>query len=304
MKSPSHRPTQTISSTAPWAQQRRLEFIDFRLLWERRINRRELVTFFGISVPQASLDIARYIDLAPQNLEYDRRSKFYRATDQFRPIFSNADSQVFLNQLMGAATGVLPTGLSFVGWTPPYDVVRLPTRSIQPELLTEVLKAIRNSNELEISYQSMRHAAASRRWIVPHAIASDGFRWHVRAWCHRSSCFRDFVFARIQRIHEHRRSDIDTAADVRWHTMETVELRARGTLTPAQRRVVEHEFEMNDGSLKITMRQALVPYLLRRLQLVEGAETAFDGILECVNASALAPLLGENVNTGQTKARR
>ena len=46
--------------TGHWGQERRLEFIDFRLLWEGRLNRADLTTFFRISVPQASLDLAKY----------------------------------------------------------------------------------------------------------------------------------------------------------------------------------------------------------------------------------------------------
>ena len=48
------------TKVARWGQERRLEFIDFRLYWEGRINRSDLIDFFGISVPQASLDLAKY----------------------------------------------------------------------------------------------------------------------------------------------------------------------------------------------------------------------------------------------------
>ncbi|MES2390903.1 MAG: hypothetical protein V4555_04635, partial [Acidobacteriota bacterium] len=43
---------------ARWGQERRLEFIEFRLQWEGRVNRSDLVNYFSISVPQASLDFA------------------------------------------------------------------------------------------------------------------------------------------------------------------------------------------------------------------------------------------------------
>ncbi|MEN1403023.1 hypothetical protein AAIH02_32695, partial [Pseudomonas aeruginosa] len=62
-----------------WGLESRLQFIDFRLRWERRINRMDLTEHFAISVPQASLDIAKYTELAPNNLTYDRRSKTYTA---------------------------------------------------------------------------------------------------------------------------------------------------------------------------------------------------------------------------------
>ena len=40
-----------------WSVGQRLEFIDFRLFWEGHVNRGDLVSFFGVSVPQASSDL-------------------------------------------------------------------------------------------------------------------------------------------------------------------------------------------------------------------------------------------------------
>lgn len=61
--------------TGHWGQERRLEFIDFRLLWEGRLNRADITEFFRISVPQASLDLAKYQEIAPGNMVYDRTQK-------------------------------------------------------------------------------------------------------------------------------------------------------------------------------------------------------------------------------------
>src|SRR5882672_6036989 len=101
--------------SARWGQERRLEFIDFRLLWDGRINRGELVEFFGTSIQQASLDLARYMEIAPGNLEYDKSEKVYRATSKFRPALTPPDSQAFLNQLVGVTAGTLSPSLSFIG---------------------------------------------------------------------------------------------------------------------------------------------------------------------------------------------
>jgi len=37
-----------------WNLERRLQFIDFRLRWEGRLNRRDLIDYFAVSMPQAS----------------------------------------------------------------------------------------------------------------------------------------------------------------------------------------------------------------------------------------------------------
>src|SRR5579864_4085673 len=167
-----------------WSQERRLEFIEFRLIWDGRINRGELVDFFGISIQQASLDFARYIEVAPGNLEYDKSDKAYKANRNIRSVFTKPDSQAFLGQMSQWPAG--PSAMSFIGWRPAYDVVKYPTRSIRPNILIRVLWAIRDRQDIEVSYQSMRRPEPIRRWISPHAIASDGFRWHTRAWCHKN----------------------------------------------------------------------------------------------------------------------
>ena len=75
----------TTRAISKWGQDRRLEFIDVRLRWDGRINRSDLTTFFGISVPQASLDIARYVELAPDNAVYDRSARVYLAGERGKP---------------------------------------------------------------------------------------------------------------------------------------------------------------------------------------------------------------------------
>src|SRR5207302_8202511 len=131
----------------------------------------------------------------------------------FKAVITPSESQAFLNQVLAVTIGALPTSSSFMGWHPPCDVVRFPARAIRPEILIRVLWAIRDGSEIELVYQSMRQPTASRRWVSPHAIAFDGTRWHVRAWCHQSSTFRDFVFSRIQQVYGERKSEVNAQAD-------------------------------------------------------------------------------------------
>ncbi len=98
---------QKAMRTGRWGQERRLEFIDFRLMWEGKVNRSDLIGFFQISMPQASLDLARYLELAPDNLTYDRTAKAYVASDDFKPILCKADSDTFLKELLWRESGAL-----------------------------------------------------------------------------------------------------------------------------------------------------------------------------------------------------
>lgn len=99
----------------PWGQDRRLEFIEFRLLWDGKINRGEVAEYFNVSIQQASLDFAKYMFLAKDNMEYDRREKVYRATKLFTPLFIAPDTQTYLNELSGLTTGTISPSFSLPG---------------------------------------------------------------------------------------------------------------------------------------------------------------------------------------------
>lgn len=61
----------------------RLRFIDFMLDHFGIVQRRHVMDYFGLSQPQASLDLAEYKAIAPANLEYDMTAKAYRKTASF-----------------------------------------------------------------------------------------------------------------------------------------------------------------------------------------------------------------------------
>jgi hypothetical protein len=285
---------------AAWGQERRLEFIEFRLLWDGKINRKELVTFFGTSIQQASLDLARYIELAPDNLRYDSSEKVYRAARTLSPVFAPAESEEYLSQLTATVPDTPPPPLSFIGWCPPYEIIRSPARAVSPDVLMRVIWAIRDREDLDMSYQSMRHVLPTRRWISPHSLGSDGSRWHVRAWCHQEERFRDFVLARFQKIHAARVSTTDAATDERWHSFATVILRVRSSLAPGQRAAVEAEFGMTDGTLEIRLRDAMLPYLVRQLRLdLDPTTDAGTQLIEWVNQKDLASLMPASDGPGE-----
>jgi len=282
------------AKNARWGQERRLEFIDFRLLWEGRINRGELVDFFKISIQQASLDLALYSAMAPGNLNYDRSEKAYFASAAFAPVLTSRDAQVYLNQLFGVTTDLLPNATSFLGWKPACDVVQFPVRRLEPEVLLKILHAVRTTEQIEVSYQSMRRPEATNRWIAPHAFAFDGSRWHTRAWCFENNEFRDFVLTRIRNVHQAKKSDIDPSTDTRWDNVATVVLRPRSDLSADQRQAVANEFGMQDGVLRVSVREALVYYFVRQLQLdANGHSLVRSYPIECVNLDELMPLIKE-----------
>ncbi len=250
-----------------WGQERRLEFIDFRLRWNRTVNRGELVEFFRISIQQASADLAYYSHIAPNNMEYDKSLKTYKATPNFQPAVNNDDAQSYLSELLGLSVGTIDLSASFIGWQPTHDIVHYPTRPIETEILLHLLWAIKDYNELLVGYQSMRKPVPTTRWIAPHALAFDGQRWHVRAWCQENKDFRDFVISRIQYIDTSRKATVSAETDIWWNTYIDIVIKPRKGLTDDQRRAIEIDFGMVRGRLKLSCRKALAFYLLRQLQL-------------------------------------
>ena len=183
-----------------WGLESRLQFIDFRLRWERRINRMDLTEHFGISVPQASLDIAKYTELAPSNLTYDRSSKTYTAASSFHPLYQRSSAQRYLAELLATKMGIMEPTASFIGSAPETDWAPSPWRTINEQTVEAVVRAIRQQEAIWVSYQSMTSLDESVRLLSPHALGNDGFRWHMRAFCHKRQRFSDFVLARILRI--------------------------------------------------------------------------------------------------------
>ena len=254
-----------------WSAERRLEFIDFKLGWEGTINRGQLVEFFGISVQQASSDLAAYAEKWPENLVYDRSAKTYRATPGFVPGHARLGAEYYLQQLSAKKAGG-DSVRSFIGWEPPAVVLSYPSRPVKAEVLREILVAIRDGRELQVTYQSMQAPDASVRWIAPHALANDGARWHTRAWCFERADFRDFVLSRLDAVQASRPITIDPQLDHEWHTEIDIVLRPRAGLSKTQQATVAAEYSMRGSQLVLKTRRALAFYMMRQLHLVPSTD--------------------------------
>lgn len=250
-----------------WSVERRLEFIDFRLYWEGQVNRSDLVTFFGVSVPQASADLTRYQAEAPRNVAYDKSRKTYVAGKNYRPVFFDPSADRYLAQLRMVESGLLTQEEIWAVRRPAYSIVPILRRHIDPRILRVVLDAVRTRSSVHVKYQSMSSPEPRERWISPHALGFDGFRWHARAWCHTREGFVDFVLARILEVGEVKRSEIDSAGDIGWHREITLRFVPHPGLKGGKRKAVELDYGMKNGVAEITTRVCLSYYLERQFGL-------------------------------------
>lgn len=264
--------TSTDTSKRRWGQARRLAFIDLRLQYDARINRRDLIDFFDISTPQASADLSLYQVLAPDNLRYDASLRVYVAGDSFQPIFGRTSATSYLDEIHRVARNVVEPGESFVGFTPPTGVVATPVRAIEASEVAVLVRAIRDQKALRVVYQSMDDPNPRERVITPHAFGFDGLRWHARAWCHQRRVFRDFAIGRLAVTGAADTADtIEPKADVGWYTVVQVVLIPHPKLSSSQRTVVMHDYGMTNARLLLSCRKAMLFYTLRHLNL-ESAE--------------------------------
>ncbi len=261
--------------------QERLLYIEQLAYWRGWIRRQDLAARFGISIPQASADLAAYNDINPGALSYNKSEKRYEGSPNMGTVLSKAR--------FGEAMAVLGE----IKDQRVETVVRidLPLRSEPAAVVRQLVAAAMAHRAIEIHYYSVNSGNATWRWISPHAFAHDGYRWHVRAWCHRDKAYKDFVFGRISGTRGSKPTGT-VPADTDWLTHVTVRFRARATLSPVQQQAVARDFAMKNGVGRLRVRRAMLFYTLAYLGLVEPPHP-YSRLLERVsddhkNAPALA----------------
>jgi predicted DNA-binding transcriptional regulator YafY len=248
-----------------WGVAQRFEFIEWRAYWAGRVNRSDLEERFGVSTPQASVDLRTYQEADPANLRYDPAEKTYLPTAEFRPDFLRLTADRYLAQLNAILNHTIAPTDTWFGSLPSAAVMPAIVRSVEPLTLRSILRAIERRQEIDIHYQSL----SSARWrtIAPHSLAFDGHRWHARAWCNERRQFRDFVLSRMLRVKSSRPSEVDPTNDVEWNTLVELKIVPHPALDAQQQLAISHDYGMKDGILSIPTRIALAYYLIRRLNL-------------------------------------
>lgn len=257
-----------------WGVEQRLEFIEFRLFWEGGVRRADIINMFGVSVPQASKDLTLYQERAPGNVEYDKSAKRYVASREFRPKFLQPDSDTYLSRLRSLAEGLAKPVESWIGYRPDSDIALTPHREVEANVLRAVLDAMRDRQSLEVLYQSMNSVRPDPVWrrMSPHAFGFDGFRWHARGYCHIDRKFKDFLLPRILDVCNPRKGEAEGKDDPLWNEHVAVEIKPHPQLTESQKRVVAKDYGMQDGKSVLSVRTAMLFYVLKRLGLLRDAE--------------------------------
>jgi hypothetical protein len=248
-----------------WGQTRRFEFMEWKLFWEGRLNRRDIEEMFGVSTPQASVDLRNYRDTAGGNIIYDATEKGFLPSPDMRPQFLRVSANRLLLQLRAWLTGALQREDLWFRDLPPVDMTPDIVRHVDETLLRSLFRAIRQRQALAVRYQSL----SGSRWrrIAPHALAFDGYRWHARAWCCERGDFRDFVLSRIDEVGALEPAAYEVEDDVEWTRKIKLELCAHPRLEAEQRQAIERDYHMTGGCREIEVRLSMAFYFIKRMNL-------------------------------------
>jgi len=133
--------------------------------------------------------------------------------------------------------------------------------------LRAMVTAIKRHEAIEVFYQSMSSPDPVWRWIEPHALVFDGFRWHARAHCPRSGAFKDFVLSRITESRSSKPADARSLDDSDWEEQVDLQIAPHPELSAGQRKAIELDYGMENGLTIIPVRRAMLYYALKRLGL-------------------------------------
>ncbi len=247
-----------------------MDFIRRRLIWERVINRADIVARFGISPNQATADLRHFQNLHPASLSYDRKAKTYRAADSLRPELE--DTVLLLQDLRLICEGVMAAGDGALTTWPAIATAEAPLRPAKSDVVAAVLATARQGRTLSIIYQSFSGPRPRRRLIEPHAFIFDGFRWHARARDAEDGAFKDFVLGRMSKPDIKGPVSIGPDGDRAWNTFITLTIAPHPNLSRPQTRAIEADYGMSKGQASLTTREATLFYVKRRLGLLSDHE--------------------------------
>jgi len=242
---------------------RRYEFIEFQLMWEGTVGRKLLQQQFGISPQQATIDLTSYLDMAPKNMSYDPRQRTYVAGSAFRPKLLKGEASEYLIHLEMLHNGYRQPDEIWPASLPSFDAVAVASRKTDPTMLKNVLHAIRSHQCVEVTYVSLSSKSDKPRRLFPHAIASDGHRWHMRAFDNDKERYSDFVLSRIEKIEIKEGVVDEIPEDTGWHSFVDLCFQPDPKLSDRQKESLQIDYGMENGELAIRVRQAMLFYYLR-----------------------------------------
>ena len=132
---------------------------------------------------------------------------------------------------------------------------------LDDNVLKEIIKAITNKKVLKIKYQSIKRL--SETIISPNQLVHADFRYHVRAFCHEDSKFKDYVIGRIKgtsiiEFHPETGQWMDwrsSSEDIDWNKFVDLKFKVNPDLDEDIKKALLLDYKVEkDGSIRIRCR--------------------------------------------------
>jgi predicted DNA-binding transcriptional regulator YafY len=151
------------------------------------------------------------------------------------------------------------------------ELLSPPEHQIEPDDVRALLAATELRGSCRLKYQSMTSTEASERVVCPHAVVKASGRYHVRAFDFSRKRFIDFSLSRVlssDSLPDH--APVPSTLDDDWHKTVEVEFVPHPRLSPTQRSTIAREYGMQQGLSAVTVRRAMLFYLLDEMRLLKA----------------------------------
>ena len=253
----------------------RFVLLDHYLCWYGGFNATQIGEVLGITRQNISLLISKYLKSRPPGtVEYDSSRKLYVPGPTYAPGTRIAKAHLFLNHLRGQE---LINHYRRLAWWDPEDDILFEDLDLygSPEpdgsILSCVVRGIRFQRVLRVKYQSRRKG--SERLISPNRLVYAVDRYHLRAFCHTTTSYRDFVLTRIYEPEEAAVSSEDLPVrwvsggnDRAWNNRRELRFRPNPKLPEDVIKTLQRDYPVVRGVLTIVCNDATAPYIEMKFQ--------------------------------------
>lgn len=252
-----------------WATQQRLQYIEVKAYYTGAVSRSDVAKAFALSDAAATKDLKLYNNLAPSNLLYSHSVFGFVPSRTFSPTFADLSPAAVLPLFstdFASATRTKEMGAIYGLNT---EHLPLPTRLPSTYVLAQITRAMHNRRSVRVSYRSLSDRdSQDQRILEPHALVDNGLRWHIRAYSQESYDFRDFVLSRVVDAEcLDQPAESNAQYDDDWMETVTLQLGPHIDLDAAKRASLLLDYAAPDGVIAITVRRALLGYILQRLNV-------------------------------------
>lgn len=241
----------------------RLQQLELLLRWENFIGNARIRELFGFTSVRASQWIREFRDAHPNWMNFDSKTRVFRASSNFH-CHASSDTSLDLSKYLSLVGLPVSTGLK----NSQIIASAFPEISTpKPFIFATLSNAIKFNQTVEITYRSMSDPKEHKRVIEPHSLIKAGRRWHVRAYCQNHNEFRDYTLGRITyaRSLPVEASHLITE-DAAWNKEVLVKFIAHPDLSFEQQSVICYEYFADTAARTVSCRGALVNYFIQDMR--------------------------------------